>query len=133
MKPNPKSHFKFKAIAVISAFTVSLSFSHLALASPQKVDKAVANLTNHTVTITGSNFAAPTVTLDNINLTITSSSATSIVATLPGSITPGSYHLIVTVGGSGVDLDVTLGDTGPTGPTGATGSTGPTGATGATG
>ncbi len=42
----------FKAILLIAALS---SFSHLALASPQTVDKAVANLTTNTVTITGSN------------------------------------------------------------------------------
>src|SRR5438094_8960282 len=95
---------QFKAILLIATLS---SFSHLAFASPQKVDKAVANLTTHTLTITGSNFAAPAVTLDNINLTVTSSNTTSIVPTLPGRITPGSYHLIVTMGCSGVDVDVT--------------------------
>src|SRR5438270_2892395 len=76
---NMKLH-QFKAILLIAALS---SFSHLAFAAPQKVDKAVANFTTHTLTITGSNFLSPTVTLDNINLTVTSSSATSIVATLP--------------------------------------------------
>jgi len=111
-----------KAILLIAALS---SFSHLALGKvqpPPAVDKAVANVAANTLTITGSNFAAPTATLDNSNLTITSSSATSIVATLPAGITPGSYHLIVTVGGTSAALDVTIGNTG------ATGATGPTGA-----
>src|SRR4029077_4443529 len=128
--------YHFRTILLIAALS---SFSHLALASPQRVDRAVANLTTNTVTITGASFFAPTVTLDNINLTVTSSSATSIVAKLPAGITPGSYHLIVSVGGSTADLDVTIGNTGatgatgPTGPTGTAGTNGTNGATGATG
>src|SRR5437868_3736393 len=133
MKPNLQFHVRFKAIAVIGAFVVSSCFSHSAFAKAPVVDKAVANLTANTVTITGSSFAAPTITLNNINLAITSSSATSIVATLPPGITPGSYHLIVTVGGNNAALDVTIGNTGATGATGPTGATGVTGTAGTNG
>src|SRR5438034_3003459 len=142
----PTSHMKLKglkkAISATGALIVFLSFSDLALAAVPTIDQAVANLTTQTLTITGRNFAAPTVTLDRINLTVTSSTATSIVATLPPGITPASYHLGVRVGSNSATLDVTIGDTGATGATGPTGATGlpgtngingATGATGATG
>src|SRR2546428_338062 len=102
-KTQPQKQMKtqhFNAILLISALTLSSSFSLPALATVPAITQAVANLTAHTLTITGSNFAAPKVTLDNINLTVTSSNATSIVATLPPGITPASYHLVVTVGGN---------------------------------
>jgi hypothetical protein len=52
----------YKTIPLVTAF---LSFAQLASAVPPKVDKAVANFSDNTLTISGSNFSAPSVTLDN--------------------------------------------------------------------
>ena len=104
------------------------------------------------ITITGANFGtvAPAVYIGNypIQLTIQSNTATTVVATLPASIPPGSYLLSLKTTGKGAGTDefwVTLGAVGPQGPVGLTGSqgspgskgdpgvTGSAGATGATG
>jgi hypothetical protein len=92
-----------KAILAMGALALFLSFSDLALATAPTIKSAVANFSTHRLTITGSQFAAPTVTLDNIQLTMISSTTTSIVAQLP-TISPGSYHLVVTVGTDRADL-----------------------------
>jgi hypothetical protein len=71
-----------------------------------------------------------------MTLAVTSFSPTSIQATLPTSLPPGSYVLTVVSGngtpGTGL-VDVTIGTQGPQGPQGPTGATGPAGPTGATG
>src|SRR3954447_13421944 len=133
LTPKMKRNGFKKAISAIGALTLFLAFSDIAFATQPAIDKAVGDFTTHTLTITGSNFAAPMVTLNNTGLTVTSSSATSIVATLPAGITAASYHLVVTVGTKSADLDVTIGNTGNTGATGATGPTGATGSPGTNG
>jgi hypothetical protein len=77
--------------------------------------------------------------LDNVQLTITASTPTSLTANLPASLPPGSYELFVSSSGNVSDsghtaeLDVTIGTTGPQGATGATGATGAPGANGING
>src|SRR5712671_7140812 len=105
--------------------------------------------------INGRNFgvaAPPVVTLGDVALTVQSFSPTAIVASLPLSVQPASYQLLVQSffadddgkGSSELDRRLALfsvtigvvgpqGPAGPTGPQGATGPTGPGGATGATG
>ncbi len=101
---------------------------------------AQADFTRNILTITGQDFGTglPTVYLNATSLTIASNSDTQIVADLPATIGPGSYHLVVIEGGQGWDssqqwndqdqnsfrsavLDVTLGVTGPQGPQGPQG------------
>ncbi|MGA7885099.1 MAG: IPT/TIG domain-containing protein [Acidobacteriaceae bacterium] len=113
---------------------------------------AQGDFTRNILTITGQDFGTglPTVYLNATSLTIASNSDTQIVADLPATIGPGSYHLVVIEGGQGWDssqqwndqdqnsfrsavLDVTLGVTGPQGPQGPQGIQGPSGPTGATG
>jgi len=98
----------------------------------------------NTVTITGTNFGTgtPSVSLDGSALTVTSSSATRIVAKLPASIAPGSYLLAVKAAKKGKEDDeegdsatfvLTLGAVGPQGPIGPIGPQGPVGPQGVTG
>jgi hypothetical protein len=62
-----------------------------------------------------------------MTLAVTSFSQTSIQATLPTALPPGSYPLRVIAGDETAELDVTIGNAGPVGPAGPTGPTGPTG------
>jgi|GEM_PF-3230723 Collagen triple helix repeat (20 copies) len=115
------------------------------LAAPPTIISASANASNTAINVTGTNFVAqdknhPLVAnLDNMQLTITASTPTSLTANLPTNIAPGSYNLFVSSSGNVTDsghtaeLDVTIGTTGPRGATGATGATGAPGPTGATG
>jgi IPT/TIG domain len=111
---------------------------------PAVVFNAAADMSNGQLTIEGANFPRdPHVVLNNQDLTITSASATTIVATLPPAIlaTPGSYALtlerprhsliapfVVTIGAVGP-----MGPAGPVGPQGPQGAVGPQGAQGAQG
>jgi hypothetical protein len=115
------------------------------------IEKAVVNSTAGTVTIEGSGFATskkPTVFLGGVQLTVTSFSATTIVASTAAVTTPGSYLLVVnddvlpglfevTLGAVGpqgaMGLQGPIGPAGPAGATGAAGSIGPAGATGSIG
>ena len=115
------------------------------------IEKAVVNSTAGTVTIQGSGFATskkPTVFLGGVQLTVTSFSATTIVASTAAVTTPGSYLLVVnddvlpglfevTLGAVGpqgaMGLQGPIGPAGPAGATGAAGSIGPAGATGSIG
>jgi Collagen triple helix repeat (20 copies) len=136
---------------VLSA--VGLCALTLAVALPARADdphrpvivSAQANFTSNTLTIAGKNFGTqpPIVTLDATTLTVTSNSATQVVATLPASIQPGSYRLVVALPDHdrGRDADhhddedmnksavfvVTLGAVGPQGPQGPQGVQGPPG------
>ena len=97
------------------------------------------------ITVIGTNFVAqdknhPLVAdLNDIQLTITASTPTSVTANLPADLPPGSYQLFVSSSGNVTDaghtaeLDVTIGAAGPQGATGATGAAGATGPMGATG
>ena len=115
------------------------------------IESAVVNSTAGTVTIHGLGFATskkPTVFLGAVQLTVTSFSATTIVASTAAVTTPGSYLLTVdgallpglfevTLGAVGpqgaMGLQGPIGLTGPAGAKGATGATGPLGLTGLTG
>lgn len=118
------------------------------LAADPTIINASANASNTVINVTGTNFVAQDIhhplvaNLDNIQLTITASTPTSLTANLPANLPSGSYHLLISNTGNVTDtghtgqLDVTIGTTGPqgvTGATGATGAPGPTGATGAAG
>jgi hypothetical protein len=129
---------------VAFAFTAVVGASSSFAAAPTIIS-ASANVSNTAITITGTNFVGqdakhPLIAnLDNMQLTITASTPTSITANLPAGLPPGSYQLFVSTTGNLSDsghtaeLDVTLGTTGPKGDTGATGATGSTGSPGATG
>jgi trimeric autotransporter adhesin len=88
----------------ITALAV-LCFATLPLAKATSTDQvviygAMANLTTHLLNVSGANFGAttPTVKLDNASLTVVSFTPTTLQATLPNSLTPGSYLLTVSTG-----------------------------------
>ena len=95
--------------------------------------------TTNTITINGSNLSGGTafVTLGSYPaLTVTSQTATQLVANLPTGVSAGSYALNVQIGSSKTNSTssvATIGAVGPAGPTGAQGPVGPTGATGPAG
>jgi len=106
-----------------------------------------ARIDASTITINGIGFgeAIPTVTMDGIPLSVSSSTDTTVVATLPSEITsnPGTY-LLKLINNSpaedeqlqAVKFEVAVGQQGPQGPAGppgAPGAIGPAGAAGATG
>ncbi len=106
------------------------------------IDQVIASAS--TITITGGGFASgtPTVTLNGISLSVTTSSSTVITALLPASISsqPGTYLLEVTQPGKQINdgsnsttFDVAIGAVGPQGPAGASGPAGPTGPAGSPG
>jgi len=119
----------------------------MALAAVPVVNSGTINYQTNQITLIGSGFepakAKPTVTFNGTALTVSTFSNTQVVATLPASLTPGTFDLTVTNSqGNAVDFNMTYGATGPQGPAGPTGSTGaagpqgpagPAGATGATG
>jgi hypothetical protein len=125
----------FSSQALIHAQLATSSSSHQVVIVSAQVNLLV---TPNTIAISGQNFGTskPTVTLDAMTLAVTSFSQTSIQATLPISLPPGSYVLTVVSGngtpGSGL-VDVTIGTQGPVGPQGPQGPQGPKGDTGATG
>ncbi len=94
----------------VAFFAAIVAIPCSALANPPHIKKAVVDTVANTVTINGGNFSGPnlTVTLKNLPLTVTSSSAHKIVATLPPNTTAGSYHLVVTTAGGTANLDVTI-------------------------
>jgi uncharacterized coiled-coil protein SlyX len=123
----------------------ALIHAQLATATSSRQVVIVSAQTNlsapNTITISGQNFGTsrPKVTLDAMPLAVTSFSQTSINATLPISLPPGSYFLTV-VSGNGtlasglVDVTIgTQGPVGPQGPQGPSGAVGPVGQTGPTG
>jgi hypothetical protein len=123
---------------------VLIAASSPLLAAQPTITSATANATNTVLTVVGTNLSPQggkslLVSLDDMTLTVTSSSSTGLTANLPAGLAPGSYHLYVNTAGNPNDnghlaaLDVTLPATGPKGATGATGATGPMGATGAAG
>jgi hypothetical protein len=106
------------------------------------ISNTKVNTSTNTITITGAGFSSkvkPTVYLGGTNLSVSSFTAASIVASLGSVTAPGTYLLTVTSGLTFAAADVTLGAAGPQGPigpqglTGATGPQGPSGLTGATG
>ena len=129
-------------LPLIGLFVVA---SPLLAGGPPTIVSASANASTTAINVIGTNFVAqdrnhPLVAnLDNVPLTITGSTPTSLTANLPAHLPAGSYHLFVSSsgnisdGGHTAELDVTIGTPGSQGATGATGATGPTGAAGANG
>jgi hypothetical protein len=95
--------------------------------------------TTNAITISGSNLSGGTafVTLGSYPaLTVTSQTATQLVANLPAGVSAGSYTLNVQIGNSKTNSTssvAAIGAIGPTGPAGAQGPVGPAGATGPAG
>ncbi len=115
----------------LSTFAVPARAQLFSIISNTKV-----NTSTNMITIAGSGFNSrvkPAVNLGGTNLTVSSFTATSIVASLGSVTAPGTYLLTVTSGVTFAAADVTLGAVGPQGPMGPQGLTGATGATGATG
>ena len=113
-----------------------------------RITSAVVNFLDRTIVITGQNFFGengkknPKVTLSGNTLAFASlPTPTNLVVRFPGSTapSPGTYPLVVRVGGGeehSASMDLTIGTVGPQGiqgPQGPQGPTGPAGATGATG
>jgi hypothetical protein len=111
----------FTITIVISANVVSAASA----VAPQ-INSAVVNANQ--LTITGSNFGdtTPTVTLDGIPLVVAGFTDATAIATLPGSIGPGSYLLQVSNAQNRQTgtFDVTIGAVGPQGPQGIPGPQG---------
>ena len=96
------------------------------------------NVSPNQITVSGSGFdpkgVAPTVSFNNVTLTVLTFSDTQIVASLPAGTTAGSYRLRITNSqGNFYEFDVTYGAAGPQGPIGPQGPTGPQGPAGPTG
>src|SRR5205809_151522 len=96
--------------SLIAFLFALIALSSFAVKPPNgpTITQATANLSNGTLIITGTNFSSPVVNLDNMNLVVTSSTATTINADLPAGITEGSYHLRVTSNGGIATLDLAL-------------------------
>ena len=135
-----------RALATLLAVGTFSALMPLALAAgptppPPFVSSVIADPALTSITINGTNLGAAgntTVTLDTLpNLTLTTVTATSVVATLPAGLSPGSYLLTLTVTASksaqSDEFWLTLGTVGPQGPTGLTGPQGVPGPQGATG
>ena len=113
-----------KASRAYAAKTTAASSSASSSSVNQmEIDSAVADAHSNILTITGDNFgnATPSVTLNDMSLTVISSSDTMIQATIPPHFSAGSYRLEVSTG-TGTPFndffDVTIGDTGTAGATG---------------
>ena len=123
------------ALAALLLTTLASTASAQYGSSPV-IASAKVNLTNNTLTITGTastNFLSPTVTLNGVRLTLKSVSNSTIVANLVTVPAPGTYLLVVTDFFFVGEFDVTIGAVGVTGATGATGPPGIQGAPGVTG
>jgi hypothetical protein len=127
----------FSSQTLMHAQLATASANHQVVTVSAQVNLSV---TPNTIAISGHNFGTskPTVTLDAMTLAVTSFSQTSINATLPISLPPGSYVLTVVSGNgtpaSGLDVTIgTQGPVGPQGPQGPSGAAGPVGQTGPTG
>jgi Collagen triple helix repeat (20 copies)/IPT/TIG domain len=155
---NCSSIVRNAALGLVLSVTVALPLAPSALAAspavpPPFMTEVVPNTATNSVTISGTNLGSAgftTVMLDGsaTPLTLTTVTNTSVVATLPAGLPPGSYLLTLTTTTKGTQSDefwLTLGAVGPTGPqgpqgvqgstgpAGTTGPAGPAGATGATG
>jgi hypothetical protein len=110
----------------VSMLALALAFAFpafLRAVSIPIINSAQANLSAHTITISGINFGSTqsTVNLDAMALAVTSFSPTAIQAALPAGLGASSYHLVVATGSAppGIALlDVTIGVAGPVGPVG---------------
>ncbi len=113
-----------------------LLFSSLLHAQVPGITTVIPNSAQTQLSITGVNFCASPklhVLLSGSALTYTANSSTSITATLPNNITPGTYTLAVSCGFLSANFDLTLGAAGPQGPPGPKGDKGDKGDTGSTG
>ena len=106
------------------------------------ITNTTINYSTNQITITGTLFTSggtPTVTFNEVKITLGSANNIQIVANLPSGLSPGTYLLKVinpTIPNQPGLFDVTFGAVGPQGPMGAqglTGLTGPQGAAGAAG
>ncbi|MBV9304012.1 MAG: hypothetical protein JOY62_11280 [Acidobacteriaceae bacterium] len=143
-----------KSIIGILAFLISAPALYSAAASDPLIDSVDVNYNANTLTISGSNLLGYygagvfSVSLPNTNLTVSSDSPTSIVASFPAgqppsSFAPGDYRLTVVfkkangtadaAAGHEANFDVTLGAVGPAGPAGPPGAQGQPGAQGPAG
>ena len=136
----------FSALACL-AVCLLLTPAHRALAQGNDghhdshrtvVLNATVNFTNGQLTVTGAYFPdKPHLVLNDQELTILSSDATTIVATLPPTVlaTPGSYGFTIERPRRSViaPFIVTIGAVGPQGPIGLTGPQGPQGVQGVQG
>ena len=116
----------------MSAFAQGISIA----VGPQMYS-ATVDLSASQLTIEGINLPSqPIVVLANQQLTVTSSTPLTIVATLPAALTtPGTYQLLLEHPKDLIvsNLSVTIGPVGPTGATGPQGLAGPMGPMGLTG
>src|SRR5688572_30105973 len=124
-------------------FLVAPSPLHAQIPLVQKVE--TSSTPPGAVTISGTNLnstPAPTVRLGAVDLTVTSASASQIVATFPagtpiGSFSPATYELRLTITRFGLPipffLELAIGAVGPQGPQGLTGPAGPAGPQGTQG
>ena len=111
----------------------------MALGAVPVVNSGTINYQTNQITLTGTGFqpakAKPTVTFNGAALTVTTFNNTQVVATLPASMAPGTFDLVLTNSqGNAVDFNMNYGATGPqgpAGPAGAAGAQGPMGPAGA--
>ncbi|HYM21576.1 MAG TPA: IPT/TIG domain-containing protein [Vicinamibacterales bacterium] len=105
-------------------------------APPASIAGAFPNLAAGTLTVVGTGFdPQANVALSGTPLAVQSATPTRLVVTLPQSLAPGTYRLVVGHGGNanGADdaaLDITIGAAGPVGPLGPQGPAGVTGSLG---
>jgi hypothetical protein len=124
-------HKQFRVI-VLPFQLVFLAASTAWCSTPPVIYSTGIDSATNQITISGNAFspagAAPTVILDNSQLTLVSFTDQSIMANLPSNLSAGSYRLSVTNSSSQtVTLTVTIGAVGPPGPAGPPGPTGPPG------
>jgi hypothetical protein len=100
----------------------------LSAGNPPSIATASINSTTNQLIIQGQNLTpSPTVTLGVIQLTVVTSTATKIVASVPANLAPGAYLLRVTVASQNGFFVAVDGAQGPAGPTGPQGPQGPAG------
>src|SRR5438067_4950581 len=123
-------------------FVPALAHAAVALPPTPLMSSVTPNVGVTSIAISGTNLSAAgattTATLDSYpNLTLTTVTGTSVVATLPAGVPAGSYLLTLTVtNAKGPVFDefwITLGTVGPQGPQGPQGLQGPPGVTGPAG
>ena len=92
----------------------------LAAATKPVIASAVPNYAANQLTITGASFGttAPKVVIGGHAATVVSSSATSVVVTLPSGVSAGGFLLTLTTNAGSVSFDLSLGAAGPQGPVG---------------
>jgi len=112
---------------------LAISLSATSAQAVVTIDHVVADLTLHTITVTGESLPTSIygrVLLGGTKLTVISRTSSKLVAALPDPLVPGTYSLEVR---GGPTVDVTIGQTGPVGPQGAPGMPGPQGVPGTPG